>query len=426
MTVATRLEQKEAAAFPVHGDHASFFEASQRGNVGVACIAYSSFSKSLMGSEGMFWFNKTTSRVCKSLTLSAALVAATACVSTASAAPELEFIGEVDFPTGYAFKGTTVGGLSGIDYDRRHKVFYAISDDRSQINPARFYKLKIDLSDGMLDDGDVTFSDVTPMLDESGQPFAINTVDPESIRYDRARNALFWTSEGDANALLPPFVREMKLDGTFVRELRTPQTYTPTADQSSGIRNNLAFESLTFSPQLDRVITATENALYQDGPAASFAEGTPSRILEFAVRSGAPLHEYVYVTDPVADAPDPATAFATNGLVDFVTLGERRLLTMERSFTTDKGNVIKLFIVKLWPATDVRGFDSIEGHAVRPVGKTLVANLADFGIVADNVEGITFGPLLPDGKRSLILVSDNNFSTTQVTQFLAFRVKTGF
>ena len=35
---------------------------------------------------------------------------------------------------------------------------------------------------------------------------------------------------------------------------------------------------------------------------------------------------------------------------------------------------------------------------------------------------MTFGPKLPDGRQSLILVSDNNFAATQFTQFLLFAV----
>jgi hypothetical protein len=38
----------------------------------------------------------------------------------------------------------------------------------------------------------------------------------------------------------------------------------------------------------------------------------------------------------------------------------------------------------------------------------------------DNVEGMTLGPVLPNGQQSLVLVSDNNFSATQFTQILAF------
>ena len=36
---------------------------------------------------------------------------------------------------------------------------------------------------------------------------------------------------------------------------------------------------------------------------------------------------------------------------------------------------------------------------------------------------MTFGPRLRDGRRSLVLVSDNNFAATQFTQFLLFAIK---
>lgn len=353
--------------------------------------------------------------------MTAALVAG---ITTADAgAPKLEFLGQATFPTGYIFDGTQVGGLSGIDYDRATDTYYAISDDRSQNNPARFYTLAIDLSDGSLDDGDVTFESVVTMLDTNGQPFPVLGVDPESIRFDRKRNSLFWTSEGDANALVRPFVREMALDGSFVRALTIPVKYTPASDKSSGIRNNLAFESLTLTPSGSRIWTATENALVQDGPASSVTDATPCRFLQLDVESGEPTREYVYVAELVADVPVPPTQFATNGLVEIIYIGNETFLTMERSFSTGVGNVIKLYLADASRATNVKRFDSLVGKSYRPVTKTLLANLADFGIIPDNVEGITVGPKLADGRQTLILVADNNFSTTQVTQFIAFAVK---
>jgi hypothetical protein len=42
-------------------------------------------------------------------------------------------------------------------------------------------------------------------------------------------------------------------------------------------------------------------------------------------------------------------------------------------------------------------------------------------LALDNIEGITFGPTV-NGKRTLILVSDNNFNPAQFTQFVAFTV----
>ncbi len=58
-----------------------------------------------------------------------------------------------------------------------------------------------------------------------------------------------------------------------------------------------------------------------------------------------------------------------------------------------------------------------------PVEKTLLLDFADLGIPLDNIEGITFGEDLPNGKQSLILISDNNFNPGQFTQVLAFEVE---
>ena len=54
------------------------------------------------------------------------------------------------------------------------------------------------------------------------------------------------------------------------------------------------------------------------------------------------------------------------------------------------------------------------------MSKELLLNLDALGIPLDNVEGMAFGPDLADGRRSLVLVSDNNFAPAQFTQFLLF------
>lgn len=335
---------------------------------------------------------------------------------------ELRYIGEATFPTGYTFEGTEVGGLSGIDYDAHRKLFYAISDDRS--SAARFYTLAIDLNDGRLDNGDVAFTKATTLLDKNGAPFIAGTLDPESIRFSNFSHTLYWTSEGDADQLLPPFVRQMRLDGSFVRELATPQKYVPTSDASAGIRNNLAFESLSFSADGKTIYTATENALNQDGPAASLEDESPSRVLQFSLWSAKLRSEYIYKTDTVADEPIPADQFSTNGLVEILALAPGEFLTLERSFSVGVGNAIKIYKTTTTGASRVQGLDSIEGKHVRTMKKELVLDLATLGITLDNIEGMSFGPRLPTGERSLILVSDNNFSATQFTQFLAFAIET--
>lgn len=343
---------------------------------------------------------------------------------------DIDFLGEVTFPTGFLFEGTQVGGLSGITYDPGRGMYYTISDDRSQINPARFYTVEIALGDGNLVAGDVTFTDVTTLLGSNGQPFPALSLDPEGIALTDA--GVFISSEGDANALTAPFVNLFSLQGQELKALPIDPKFLPTANQSSGIRNNLAFESLTVTPDQSTLYTATENALFQDGPAASLASGSASRIVKYNLATGTPIAEYIYVSDAVEAAPNPAGSFVTNGLVDLLAIdNDGTLLAIERSFSTGVGNSIKIYQVRTQGATDVDGVRSIETEiddgelAVnldQAVQKELLFDLTDLGITLDNVEGISFGPKLADGRHSIVLVSDNNFSGTQFTQFLAFAI----
>ncbi|NJR58442.1 MAG: phytase [Cyanobacteria bacterium CRU_2_1] len=335
----------------------------------------------------------------------------------------LDFLGEVTFPTGLTFDGTVVGGLSGITYDRDNNRFYSIADDRSQFNPARFYTLGIDLSDGTLDDGDVSFTDVTTLTDDSGNPFPALSLDPESIVLTE-NGTLFISSEGDANRVINPFVNAFSLGGKQFDSLPIPDKFLPTADQSSGIRNNAAFESLAITPNGRYLYTATENALYQDGSAATLEDESPARILRFDLTTGQADKEILYYTDPVAEESVPPGAFATNGLVELLALDNNgNFLALERSLSAGVGNSVKLYEVNTQNTTDISGVEAIEGLEVDAVAeKRLLLDFGELGITLDNLEGIALGPVLPDGRRSLIVVSDNNFSDTQFTQFLAFAV----
>ncbi|MEL6779609.1 MAG: esterase-like activity of phytase family protein, partial [Cyanobacteria bacterium J06597_16] len=198
-----------------------------------------------------------------------------------------ELLGEVKIPTGTLFSApnsqTEIGGLSGLAYDPVSGLYYALTDDRS--SDARFYTVDIDLSDGALDSDDVAFQDVTFLLDKDGDRFESGSLDPEGIALT-TNNTLYVSSEGDANQLIDPFIREIALDGSYISELPIPNLYLPTADQSSGIRNNLAFESLTLSPDQNFLYTATENSLFQDGPNADVEQPTLSRILKYDLTTG--------------------------------------------------------------------------------------------------------------------------------------------
>jgi hypothetical protein len=354
------------------------------------------------------------------LTLALALAAA-AGPAQAAPSPELQFLGQQIFPTATQFQGTTFGGLSSITYDARRDLFYVISDD--QVG-ARFYTLRIDVSGGA---PAVQILAVTTLRDASGQPFAPLSLDPEGLALTKDRT-LVVTSEGFANRLIDPWVREFGLDGRQFAELPVPSAFLPNATGTRGVRLNLGFESAGTPPNGRFLFTGTESALVQDGPPATVGAGSPARILRYNLKQGVLDRQYVYWTDPIAEPPVPATQFAVNGLVELLPLSNEFLLAMERSFSVgapDTGNTIKLYSVALPGADDVNGFDSLAillGE-IRPAEKSLLLNLDALGIPLDNVEGMTFGPNLPGGRRSLLLVSDNNFSPAAFTQFLLFSVR---
>jgi hypothetical protein len=355
--------------------------------------------------------------------LLALAVAAVVAVSAPAAnqhkrTPGLEFRGEVILPTGTMFEGTQVGGLSGIQYAGR-STFYTLSDDPSQFGPARFYKLRADIRDGRLTPGDITFLDVTTLRQPDGTLFPNASLDPEGFALTRDHKVIV-TSEGFTTRGIDPWIRKFRLDGSHKSSLTVPDQFL--LGPGKGVRQNLGFESAAFSKK--ELWTGSEAALTQDGPAASLTERSPARLLRYD-RKGRPDEQYLYFTETIAEPPVPATNFAVNGLVDILPLDKHTLLTMERSFSVGApgtGNKIKLFRVDLERADDISRFGSLAGlfGVIDPVRKTLLLNLDVLGRPLDNVEGMTFGPTLRDGRRTLLLVSDNNFAPTQFTQFLLF------
>ena len=340
-----------------------------------------------------------------------------------------ELIGTVNIPTGTQFEDTEIGGLSSISYDPRRDVYYAISDDQGTIDPVRYYTLEIDVSDGQLDPGDITFLDVTTILDPSGVPYAPGSLDPEGLTLAHG-GSLYFSSEGFANRTPPvdPFINRINRNGRQTRSLDIPSKFLPNAAGTRGVRLNLGFESLNVTPDQKTLVTASEGALAQDGPAANIGQSSLARILEFRLSSGKPGAEYVYVVNPVAEEPVPPDQFRVNGVVELLPIDNAgTMLALERSFSVGAeggGNTIWLYEISTQGATDVSGEFSLLNEDFTPVTKRLILNVeTDLGIEPDNIEGMAFGPALPDGRLPLILMSDNNFAANQTTQFIVLAVE---
>ncbi|MEO5734556.1 MAG: esterase-like activity of phytase family protein, partial [Rubrivivax sp.] len=274
----------------------------------------------------------------RSVMAGVALVAALSATAPAEALG-LSYLGQQIVPTGLQFGSTTVGGLSGIDRNPLTGAYVAISDDRSNIDPARMYGLTLDLSrfsrSATPGFAGVRFTSMTTLQTPAGLPFAADTVDPESIRFNPTNGNLLWSNEGQRGGagqplLQNPTVREITPGGVHLRDFTVPATFNPGSIDAGapGIRNNLAFESLTVSTDGRTLYTATENALVQDGPAAAVGVSSPSRILAFDLASGAASAQFVYNVEPVALPPNPAGGFAINGLAELLAVGEGQFIAV--------------------------------------------------------------------------------------------------
>jgi endonuclease/exonuclease/phosphatase family metal-dependent hydrolase len=265
----------------------------------------------------------------------------------------------------------------------------------------------------------------TLLRDADGAPFARGDIDPEALALT-ADGTLFLASEGIPHRDIEPLIGRFGLDGSFKGAQALPRHFLSNADGSRGVRNNLGFEGLTASPDGSRLFAAAENALIQDGPAADLGVASPTRLLVIDLVSGQPVAEYLYLVEPVPDEPSPASAFRTNGISEILALDNTHLLVLERSFSAGVGNTVRIYLVDLFGAANIRHIESlrdISGLHPEPLSKVLVADLAELGIEPDNIEGMALGPILADGRRLLVLIADNNFQpSVQKNQVLLLAV----
>ncbi|MEM9783631.1 MAG: esterase-like activity of phytase family protein [Pseudomonadota bacterium] len=344
--------------------------------------------------------------------------------------PVLDFLGIAEIPSGTRFEGTTIGGLSGAVAQPGRGSLLVVSDDRDggADGTPRLYDITVDLADGSLDDGDLTVTAVHALRMKDGRTLDALLPDPEGIVI--APDGRLWiSSERDTDGR--PQIMAFE-DFVMVGELTVPEGHMP--GPGRGVRNNKGFESLTLAPDGTTLWAAHESALVQDGPDATLEAGTLARVLRYSLHAdgrGRLEAEYFYPVEPIANAPVPAAGYADSGLVEMFALDDGTLLALERSFSfgaSGGGFTVRLFHVDPSTATPI-AVGAVGGGdaAAEPVAmtKTLVMDLRETGATLYNLEAIADGPTLPDGRETLLIISDDNFGKfrAQATQFLAFAIE---
>jgi 3-phytase len=296
-------------------------------------------------------------------------------------------LAQIDLP----FADVRSQELSGIAWEESTRTLFAISDHVPIIVPLR-------------EGGDLTTWSF-------GEPIPVSIPDN-------------WDGEGIA--LLPDgflianetggHLYELDREGHTRRALDLPPHYT------TALRNK-SLEALSLSPDGRFIFTANESALESDGSQPTATRGTTVRILRID-RTTSKTIEVAYRTEPVF-----AEGGGDMGMSEICALSDRELLVLERSYVPGVGNSIRIFRTSIEDAPDVKDVDHLT-DATPALPKRLVIDLALAGLEVSparsqttmalypNFEGMALGPRLPDGRRVLFLISDDNGKPTQVTRLL--------
>jgi 3-phytase len=341
------------------------------------------------------------------------------------------FLGERRLPHMAKFRGTTVGGLSGIDRDPRTGTWYLVSDDRWRYDPARFYtgRLAIDPATGAFTG--VRITGVSTLRGPDGHPYPAfgkpGSVDPETIRFDARSRRVLWGNEGDRPdethegiPLAPMSLRWAGRDGRYAGALPLPPSLRLTAEHR-GPRRNAGFEALTLTPH--GIAAMVEGPRYEDGEPPTVRHGATTRLTLWD-RAGRVTAQYAYPVDRLPAAPKPPTGAADSGVSEILAAGDHRFLALERSWLEGVGYKVRLYEFDVRGATDVLRRDGLaQGGRFRPARKRLVADLGRYADPTQNLEALGWGPRLRSGECTLVVGSDDNFDQSEATQFLAFAAR---
>lgn len=372
-------------------------------------------------------------------------------VSTGSVSADVKLIGTAVIP------GTTVdlsgltgllndsipsnqfGGISALEHLNGDE--YLALPDRGPLDGAvpfacRVQRLKIQVRPDATPSVTAEILATTKLTDEAGRKFvgakaAIDRTHPErSLRFDpegiRVQGQRWFISDEYG-----PHLCEFDLSGKLVRRFQLPARLSiarpnedplqENADNVSGRQANGGLEGLAITPDGEQFFAAMQRPLLQDSVPGENGKrrGRFNRLIEINIASGA-TREFVY---PLSDS--------ANGLSEILAINAHEFLVIERDSKEGlEAKAKKIFRIDVRGATEVSHVESLPADElpteIRPVQKRLFLDLLDprHGLAGEKspekVEGLAFGPPLPDGRRLLLIAVDNDFRSDRPVLFHAF------
>ncbi|HKB11568.1 MAG TPA: esterase-like activity of phytase family protein, partial [Vicinamibacterales bacterium] len=221
------------------------------------------------------------------------------------------------------------------------------------------------------------------------------------------------------------------------------------ANNQTGRQANRGMEGLAITPDGGTLAGIMQNALIQDNGLVVLGDphlvpgrrGLNNRILTIDLDTRA-THEYVYTVDAINQGRGVNEMLAINDHEFLVLERDNRTRLASPPTTPNLKRIYKIDLRKNGPndVTDVSDVVSLPETGAQlaaanivPVKKTLFIDLLKDvykvdathtikDVIAEKIEGLAWGPDLPDGRHVLYVISDNDLNTGIATQIYAFAV----
>lgn len=339
-----------------------------------------------------------------------------------------------------------LGGLSALDYSGANDVFYVLSDrgpkDGSIRYRCRWHAIELKLpreaggqaSARVVDTTLLSATDGKPLIgiasafDPKG-PDGNHRFDPEGLRRSPGGNIFLSDEYG-------PMVIEFDSTGHALRSLAVPARYQikhPAATKeeeiarnTSGRIANAGMEGLAISPDGNRLYAMEQLPLLQDTKTSKKGkrQGLNCRLLEIDLKTGG-TREFVY---PLENSHTK--------LSEILAMDDGKFLVIERDGELGaKAAFKKIMAIDIKNASDSSQIATLPPKklpkGVQAVKKSTFIDLLDprFGLSGskcpEKMEGLAWGPSLPDGRAVLWVCVDNDFKSESPNLFYAFAVPQG-
>ena len=345
-----------------------------------------------------------------------------------------------------------LGGFgSAIEYTGKDHTYLILPDrgprDGGTAYQCRFHLATIAPASDNPARWEFTLSRTVLLKDEQGRPFIGSSgayrpsgnpdgrddlrLDPEGVRI-APDGTIFISDE------YGPHVLAFSPEGALLRRLPVPARYNPAVRDGleegelpprnpKGRQPNRGFEGLALSPDGTTLLAFPQSPLIQDGGLDEANEriGRFIRVLHLPVSGHADPVEWVY--------PMKSAQFGTNELLHWS--GQTYLAIERDNKEGDKAKAKRVIAADFSRATNVA--DRAELPSLKlpadivPADVSTLIDLIDpaFGLntpaapMPAKVEGLAAGPKLPDGRRVLIVTTDNDFKPDEPSYLWIFAVR---